>query len=144
MNAALPFMNSFKSKMSYLVVHARISSETPTVVKALLFRDLFNISDLAVGRPGLLVFEISSRETFGVFDFERSESYILCLTESEGKPEGTLVGMGGAISVPYSLQTPALLILGDLERYSAIEKIPIWPSTWSEKSLDVGSIVAHP
>jgi hypothetical protein len=127
--AALACLNSFRLKKTYLVVHAKISSQTPTLVKALLFKDLVNISTLFVGRPGYLVFEISSRETFGVFDLEYAERYVLCLTESKGQPEGLLVGMSGAIYVPYSLQTPALLILGDLERYATIEKVPIWPTS---------------
>jgi hypothetical protein len=125
--AALACRNSINLNRGYLIVHAKINPQTPTVVKAVLFKDLIGISRLAVGRPGYLVLEISITETFGVFDFESSEAYVLCLTESNGKPEGTLVGAQGTITLPYSLQLPALLMLGDLERYSTIEKVPVWP-----------------
>ncbi len=125
--AARECMNSFKVKNRYQVIHAKIDRESIMFAKALLLQNLVNLSSLYSGRPGYLVFEVVNRETFGAFDIESSEDYVYCLTGTDKQPASTLVGGNATISVLYSLQMPSILILADLDRYVAIEKVPIWP-----------------
>jgi uncharacterized RDD family membrane protein YckC len=119
--------DSFKLKKRYSIVYAKSSLLTPTFIDALLFKDMVALTGSYTDRPGYLVFEVVKREPFGIFDLERSEDYIFCVTSTNQNELGKMVGLSGVFSPVYSLQFPALLVLGDLERYTAIEKIPIWP-----------------
>lgn len=120
-------MNAFKTKNQYQIIHAKIDRESSIVLKTILLQNLIDLSKLYSGRPGYLVFEVVNRQTFGAFDIEPSEDFIYCLTGTDKQPESTLVGGQASIAILYSLQMPSLLILADLERYAAIEKVPVWP-----------------
>jgi len=120
----LECLSSFNANKQYVVIRSKINPATPYFVKTLLFRDLVSVAKFDPDRPGYIVLEIVTKEPFGVFDVEFVEDSIFCLTRS-GDPSGTLVGLGETVGVPYSIQMPAILILGDLSRYVWIEKLPV-------------------
>lgn len=119
--------DSYKLKKRYSIIYAKTNLLTPTFVDAFLFKDMVALTGMYSDRPGYLVFEVVKREPFGLFDLERSEDYIFCVTSTNQNELGKMVGLSQFFSPIYSLQLPALLVLGDLERYTEIEKIPIWP-----------------
>jgi len=79
-----------------------------------------------IGRPGYLVLEFSSKDSYGVFSFQRSEDYTLCLTAPQGAPENLLADASIVLSGESSITEPALLVLGRLGDISYIEKTPVW------------------
>jgi len=109
------------------IFRAQLNPQTPTLIKAKLFENLGKTLDLYTDRPGFVVLKLSSRESFGFFNFEYSENYIFCLMDSEGKPTNFLANVSIALSVPVSIAEPTLLILGKLDSYSQVEKVPVWP-----------------
>ena len=117
---------AFRAKKNYQVLRAQINPQTPILIKALLFENLGRTLDLYTNRPGFLVLKVSSRESFGFFNFEYSENYTFCLMDSEGKPADLLVDASATLSIPASISEPTALILGDLDSYSQVEKVPIW------------------
>ena len=56
-----------------------------------------------------------------------SGDFIYCLTGTVNNQNLHWLGGQASIAILYSLQMPSLLILADLERYAAIEKVPVWP-----------------
>jgi hypothetical protein len=117
---------AFRAKKNYAVVRAQINPETPMFVKLVLFRNLLKTSDFYVKRPSFVVFEVSSRQSLGIFSVQFSENYIMCLTDSDGKHADSVVDMSASSSVLGSISQPADLLLGDLRAYSQVENIPIW------------------
>ncbi len=117
---------AFKAKKNYQILRAQISPETPTFIKTLLFENLIKTSRLYSNRPAFLVLKLSSRESFGFFNIEFSEYYTFCLMDSEGKPADLLVDANASLAIPGSISEPTALILGDLDTYSQVEKVPIW------------------
>jgi hypothetical protein len=119
--------NSFKQNKRYAILYAKTNILTPIFINALVFKDMVALTSIYKGRPGYLVFEIVQREPFGAFDIERLEDYTFCVTPANQGGAGKMVAVNQAFSPLSSIQFPGLLVLGDLEKYSAIESIPIWP-----------------
>lgn len=117
---------SFKVRKAYQIVRAQISPEAPFFIKTQLFANLIKTADLYSDRPAFLVFEVSTRESFGVFSVVVSENYMFCLTNSAGRPENQLVDLNASIWTPGSINELALLLLGEMDSYSQAEKVPIW------------------
>lgn len=126
MRAPASCLETFKTNKSYQIVRAQISPETPTFIKMQLFENLSKALSLYGDRPSFLVFELSTRESFGAFSIESSENYIYCLLDSEGERDHLLVDLNGSLYVPGSINEAIILLLGDLRTYSQLEKIPIW------------------
>jgi len=118
---------SFESKKGYQIVRAQIGPGAPTLLDALLFSGFVSMPSAYFKRPTIVVLEVASRESFGVFNIERFEDYVFCLTDSNGQAANSLVDLSAGLRVPVSIQEPALLLLGQLETYSQIEKVPVWP-----------------
>jgi len=120
---------AFQTKKSYDIVRAQINPETPALVKAILFQNLINTSSQYVKRPALLVLQVADRQSFGVFSTERTEDYMLCVTASDaanGEPEVSIFDVSASSSFLASISEPAALLLGQLDVYSQVEKVPIW------------------
>ncbi len=88
---------------------------------------MVNTTNHFVGRPGLLVLEVSIRRSFGVFDLGLPEDYILCLAGSDAAPENNFASASRTVSLRGSLNALAWLFLGDLGKYSYVEKVPVYP-----------------
>jgi uncharacterized RDD family membrane protein YckC len=125
-SAPLACQESFKSTRSYQIVREQISGSTPTIAKTIFFENLIHSSDMYVKRPAFLVFQVASRDSFGVFNIEFSENHAFCLMDSDGKPQNLLVGLSRTFSIPASMSEPTALLLGDLDSYSRVENVPIW------------------
>jgi hypothetical protein len=125
--APVPCRAAFIAKKTYQIFRAQLNPQTPTLIKAKLFENLGKTLDLYTVRPGFVILQLSSRESFGFFNFEYSENYIFCLMDSGGKATNFLADLSITLSVPVSIAEPTLLILGKLDAYSQIEKVPIWP-----------------
>lgn len=126
MTAPVPCLEVFKAKKGYRIVREQISPQTPTFIKAQLFGNLIKALTLYGERPAFHVFELSTRESFGVFSVESSEYYTFCSVVSDGKPVDSLEGLKTSLWVAGSINEVAVLFLGDLESYSIVERVPIW------------------
>ncbi len=124
--APVPCLAAFRAKKTYQIFRAQLNPQTPTLIKAKLLESLGNTLDLYTGRPGFVLLQLSSRESFGFFNFEYSENYIFCLMDSGGKPTNFLAGLSITLWLPVSIAEPCALILGKLDSYSQVEKIPVW------------------
>ncbi len=125
-SAPLACQESFRSTRSYQIVREQISGSAPTIAKTIFFENLIHSSDMYVKRPAFLVFEVASRDSFGVFNIEFSENHVFCLMDSDGKPQNLLVGLSRTFSIPASISEPTALLLGYLDSYSQVENVPIW------------------
>lgn len=127
-DTALPAacQNLRSGQKRYQIVRAQISPETPTLVELVLMGDLAKNASLYAKRPSFLVLEILHRRSLGIFNMEGSEHYTYCLTDSEGDPVDSMVNVQGSIGFMSSLSEIAILMLGDLDTYSKMEKLPIW------------------
>lgn len=74
-----------------------------------------------------MVIELSSRRSLGVFSLELPEDYVICFAGSDAAPENNLAGVSRTVSVQGSLNALAWLFLGDLGKYSYVEKVPVYP-----------------
>jgi len=119
--------NSYRLNKRYAIVYARINPETPTFVQALLFRDLVSLVDKYSDRPGYLVLETVSRQHFGIFDLERVDDLVFCVTETNARSLGDMVGLNASISPLYSLQYPSLLVLADLKTTLSLRRFRSGP-----------------
>jgi len=125
--AAATCLQSFKAKRSYKIVRVQIGPGTPSLVVCRFVANLVNVANRFVGRPGFLVLEVSIRRSFGVFDLELPEDYILCLAGSDAAPENNLASVSRTVSAQASLNALAWLFLGELGNYSYVEKVPVYP-----------------
>lgn len=125
--AAADCQQSFKARRTYKIVRMQIGPGVPSIVVSRLVANMVNTTNRFVGRPGFLVLEVSIRRSFGVFDLELPEDYILCLAGSDAAPENNFASASRTVSVQGSLNTLAWLFLGDLGRYSYVEKVPVYP-----------------
>jgi hypothetical protein len=120
---------SFETDKSYVIVLAQINPETPALVKAILFQNLINTSSQYVKKPDLLVLQLAERQSFGVFNIQLTENYMLCVTApnaANGKPDVSIFDVSSSSSFMASISEPAALLLGELDGYSRMENVPIW------------------
>lgn len=126
--AGRPCQEAYKAKRSYKIIRLRIDPATPTIVATSLFANMLRTTDRFVGRPGLMVIEVSSRRSFGVFNLELPEDYVFCFAGSDKAPESpTLAGTSRSVSIDGSFNELAWLFLGDLRKYSYVENVPVYP-----------------
>jgi hypothetical protein len=116
----------FRTNKPYLIVRIQIPPQTPIAITNTLYEGIVQTADFYTDRPSFIVYEIASRDSLGVFDVEFSEFVALCLTNSGEKRASLFVDLDRAITVPVSLNEPTVLLLGKLDAYSQVEKVPIW------------------
>jgi hypothetical protein len=122
-----PCQQSYKAKRSYKIVRMQIDPAAPTIVVTFLYANMLRTTDRFGGRPGVMVIELSSRRSFGVFSLELPEDYVICFAGSGTAPENNLAAVSRTVSVQGSLNALAWLFLGDLGNYSYVEKVPVYP-----------------
>ena len=98
------------------------------MIEALLFQGLAHTSGLYIKRPAFLELEIVAKRSYGVFSLEYSEHYVFCMSGSQEKPTNSLAGLSVSVFPYASIDLLAVLMLGRLDLYSLVEKIPIWPN----------------
>ncbi|HEV3482297.1 MAG TPA: RDD family protein [Candidatus Acidoferrales bacterium] len=126
--AGAPCQQASAARPIYKLVRMQFAPGTPVIISNALLANMANTAQrFAVGRPGFLVTEVSTKKSFGVFDTELSEDYTYCLAGSDSIPRDTLVGFSRHVVVQGSLNTLAWLFLGDFGKYSYAEKIPVYP-----------------
>jgi len=111
------------------LVDAQVRILTPTPVKSLLYANLQDIADSqapANKRPAFLLFNLTTREDFGVFTLIKVEGSALCLAQANGKPQDRFVITGDADDVTGGTSLLSLLALGRLGLYSYVQRLPIW------------------
>lgn len=114
-------------KRSYLTIRLQLAPGAPTMIAYSVFANMVSSLNHFVGRPAFLVLEVSRRRSLGAFDIEVPEDYTLCLTGSNASPENNVVAASSSIRVEGSFNALAWLFLGDLGKYSYVEKCPIYP-----------------
>lgn len=126
--AAAPCQRSLAARPVYKVIRMQLAPGTPIIVADSLMENIVNTTQhFAIGRPGFLVIEVSIKKSFGVFYVDLPEDYTFCLAGSDSKPRDTLVGVSRSIDVESSLNELAWLFLGEFEKYSFVEKVPVYP-----------------
>jgi uncharacterized RDD family membrane protein YckC len=127
MKAPVSCLEVFQANKNYQVVRAQINAQTPTFIKMQLFENLSKALSLYFNRPSFLVFELATKDSYGVFNIETSENYVLCLMDSKSESDHLLVNLNGSLYFSASINEVTVLLLGDLRAYSQIENVPIWP-----------------
>ena len=126
--AGTPCQEAYRAKRSYKIIRLQIDPATPIVVVNSLFGNMLRTTDRFVGRPGLMVIEVSSRKSFGVFNLDMPEDYVFCFAGSDKVPEGPiLAGAFRSVSPDASFNELAWLFLGKLGTYADVEHIPVFP-----------------
>jgi hypothetical protein len=126
--AGTPCQEAYRAKRSYKIIRLQIDPATPILVVNSLFANMFHTTDSFVGRPGLMVIEVSSRKSFGVFNLEVPEDYVFCFAGSDKAPERPiLAGASARVSPSASFNELAWLFLGNLGPYADVEHIPVFP-----------------
>jgi uncharacterized RDD family membrane protein YckC len=110
---------------SYRIVRAQISPQSAALSELMLIENFTQFFELD-NKPTVAVFELSKRETYGLFNLDRSEDYFFCRTSSDEKPKNPLLGYNSSLSINGSMDRSAFLLVGRLDLYSTIEKVPIW------------------
>ncbi len=110
---------------SYRIVRAQISPQSAGLSDLSLIENFARLFELD-NKPTLVVFELSKRETYGLFYIEYSEDYFFCRTNLNEKPKNPLLGHNDSLSINGSIDKLAFLLVGRLDLYSEMEKVPIW------------------
>jgi hypothetical protein len=128
LQAGSPCQEAYKARRSYKIIRLQIDPATPTVFVASLFANMLRTTDRFVGRPGLMVIEVSSRRSFGVFNLELPEDYVFCFAGSDKAPESPiLAGASRSVHTDGSFNELAWLFFGNLGPYSYVENVPLYP-----------------
>lgn len=126
--AGTPCQEAYRAKRSYKIIRLQIDPATPILVVNSLFANMLHTTDSFAGRPGLMVIEVASRKSFGVFNFEVPEEYVLCFAGSDKAPERPiLAGAFRTVSPSASFNELYWLFLGNLGPYADVEHIPVFP-----------------
>jgi hypothetical protein len=118
---------SYKAKRSYKIVRLQIDPVAPIIVVTSLYANMLHATDRFEGRPGVMVIELSRRRSFGVFNLELPEDYVICFAGSGTAPENNLVATSRSLQMEGSFNELSALFLGNLGPYSYVEKVPVYP-----------------
>ncbi len=122
-----PCGSSYRSGHTYRVVRLQFDYRTPAFLADDMLTSLLAGRINYTGRPSFLVAEVAVREHFGVFLMEMPQVYIFCLGGSDGIPQDSLVETSRSMRVQSSINEIAWLLLGELDKYSSVEHLPIFP-----------------
>jgi uncharacterized RDD family membrane protein YckC len=121
-----PCQQSYKAKRSYKLVRMQIDPAAPTIFVTSLYANMIHITDRFQGRPGVMVIELSSMRSFGVFSLDLPEDYVICFAGSGAAPENTVATASRSVRMEGSFDILSDLFLGKLGLYSYVEKVPVW------------------
>ena len=118
---------TYRAKHAYKLVRLQFDDTTPTLLQSYVFSNLFKERLRFTGRPAFLVVQTDVKEHYGIFSIEIVQNHTMCLSGSDAVPENVILGWSATMSSEASFTELSWLFLGDLEKFSMAEHLPIFP-----------------